>query len=107
MALSRFVLTANVTLTADTVAAVVAGEPGTGGPSGFGNSATIIPAAGSEGKYGLPGMPLTLLAGTPVWADSSAGFASAPQLLYQAIGAANLRAYVQGTDDVGHAALAN
>jgi hypothetical protein len=47
------------------------------------------------------------LAGTPVWADSSAGFASAPQLLYQAIGAANLRAYVQGTDDVGHAALAN
>jgi len=52
-------------------------------------------------------MPLTLLAGTPIWADSAAGFATAPQLLYQAIGASNLRAYVQGTDDVGHAALAN
>ncbi len=85
----------------------MAGEPGTGGPAGFGNSATIVAAAGSQGKYGLPGMPLTLLAGTPIWADSAAGFATAPQLLYQAIGASNLRAYVQGTDDVGHAALAN
>jgi hypothetical protein len=105
MALSRFVLTANVTLTPDTVAAVVAGEPGTGGPAGFGNSATIIPAAGSQGKYGL--WPMTLLAGTTIYADSAAGFATAPQLLYQAIGAANLRPYVQGQDDRGGAALAN
>jgi hypothetical protein len=105
MALTRYVVTATVTLTPDTVAAVVAGEPGTGGPSGFGNSATIVPAAGSEGKYGL--WPMTLLAGTPIWADSAAGFATAAQLLYQAIGASSLRAYTQGTDDVGHAALAN
>jgi hypothetical protein len=28
-------------------------------------------------------------------------------LLYQAIGASNLRAWVQGQDDVGHAGLAN
>ena len=76
MALSRFVLITNVTLTPDAVAAVVAGEPGTGGPAGFGNSATIIPSALSEGKYGLPGMPLTLLAGTVVYADSTAGFAT-------------------------------
>ncbi len=106
MALARYVLTANVTLTPDTVAAIVAGEPGTGGPAGFGNSATIIPSALSQGKYGLPGMPLTLLAGTPVWADSAAGFATAPQLLYQAIGAGNLRAWLD-TDAVGHASLAN
>ena len=29
------------------------------------------------------------------------------QLLYLAIGASNLRARVQGADDVGHAALSN
>ena len=107
MALSRFVLTATVTLTPDAVAAVVAGEPGTGGPAGFGNSATIVAAAGSVGKFGLPGMPLTLLAGTPIWADSAAGFDSGAKLLYTAIGSANLRAFTQGTDDVGHAALSN
>src|SRR6059036_1526784 len=106
MALARYVLTANVTLTPDTVAAVVAGEPGTGGPAGFGNSATIIPAAGSQGKFGLPGMPLTLLAGTPIWADSAAGFDSGAKLLYQAVGAGNLRAWAD-TEAVGHAGLAN
>jgi len=46
-------------------------------------------------------MPLTLLAGTVIVADSTAGFANGAQLLYQAIGAANLRAYVQGQDDAG------
>ena len=66
-----------------------------------------MPSALSEGKFGLPGMPITLLAGTTIYADSAAGFATGAQLLYQAIGASNLRAYVQGTDDVGHAALAN
>src|SRR5260370_31024301 len=91
MALARYVVTANVTLTPDTVAAIVAGEPGTGGPAEFGNSATIIPSALGQGKYGLPGMPLTLLAGTPVWADSAAGFATAPQLLYHAVAACHLR----------------
>jgi hypothetical protein len=44
--------------------------------------------------------------GTVIYADSTAGN-SGPQQLYQAIGAGNLRAYVQGQDDVGHAALAN
>ena len=41
-----------------------------------------------------------------VYADSTAG-STGPQLLYQAIGASNLRAYVQGQDDVGHAAVSN
>jgi hypothetical protein len=102
-----FQMPAAQVLTPDAIAAVVAGEPGTGGPAGYGSSATIVPSALSEGKYGLPGMPLTLLAGTTIYADSTAGFATAPQLLYQAIGAGNLRPYVQGQDDVGHAALAN
>jgi hypothetical protein len=107
MALSRFVVTSTVTVTPDALATPVAGSPGTGGAAGFGNSATVVPVLGSEGKYGLPGMPLTFLAGTAIYADSAAGFATAPQLLYQAIGAGNLRAYVQGQDDVGHAALSN
>jgi hypothetical protein len=41
-----------------------------------------------------------------VYADSTAG-TTGPQLLYAAIGGGNLRAYNQGTDDVGHAALGN
>jgi hypothetical protein len=107
MALSRFVVTALVTVTPDALATPTAGLPGTGGAAGFGSSATIVPAAGSEGKYGLPGMPLTFHPGDVIYADSAAGFATGAQLLYQAIGSANLRAYVQGQDDVGHAALAN
>jgi hypothetical protein len=105
VALARYVLTANVTLTADAVAVVVAGDPGTGGAAGYGNSATIVPAAGSEGKFGL--WPVTLLAGTPVWADSAAGYDSGAKLLYQAIGSSNLRAWVDGTDNNGHQALSN
>ena len=102
MALSRFVVTARVALTTDPLAAVVAGEPGTGGAAGYGGSETVSP--GTSGKYGL--IPQTLLPGMVVVADSSAG-STGPQLLYQAIGPANLRAYVPGQDDVGHAALAN
>jgi hypothetical protein len=104
MALARYVLTSTVTLTPDAVAVVVAGEPQTGGPAGYGNSATIIPSALSEGKLGL--WPVTILAGTAIYADSTAGF-TAPQLLYQAIGAGNLTAWVDGTSTVGHAALSN
>jgi hypothetical protein len=40
-----------------------------------------------------------------IYADSSAG-TTAPQLLYQAIGAGNLRAYAD-TDAVSHAATSN
>src|SRR5690242_9013505 len=93
MALSRFVVTQTVTLTPDTLATVVAGEPGTGGAAGNGNSGTVAPGTG--GKYGYFGETIT--AGTVVYADSSAG-TTGPQLLYQAIGAGNLRAWVDGQD---------
>ena len=57
-------------------------------------------AAGHWGSCGA-----TIPAGTTIYADSAGtGGAGA---LYTAIGAGNLRAYVQGQDDVGHAALAN
>ena len=102
MALSRFVVTANVTVTPEVVAVVVAGEPGTGGPNGLGNYAT---ATQSAGKYGWLGD--TFRKGQVIYADSAAGITTGPQILYQAIGAGNLRAYVQGQDDVGHAGIAN
>jgi hypothetical protein len=47
----------------------------------------------------------TFLPGTVIYADSTAG-TTAPQLLYQAIGSGNLRAYTD-TDAVGHAATGN
>jgi hypothetical protein len=92
VALSRFVLTANVTVPAGTITTpVIAGEPGTGGAAGFGNTST---SAG----FGL--WPQTFLAGQAIVLDPAGP-------LFTAIGAGNLRAYVQGQDDVGHAALAN
>ena len=104
MALARYVLTANAVLTPDVVAVVVPGDPGSGGAAGYGNSATLVPAAPSEGTFGLWGM--TILAGTAIYADSTAGF-TAPQLLYQAIGSGKLMAFRDGTDNVGHASLSN
>ena len=50
--------------------------------------------------------PQVIPAGTVVYADSTAG-STGPQLLYQAIGACNLRAYVQGSDDAEHASVSN
>jgi hypothetical protein len=91
MALSRFVLTATVTLPPDAL------TPGTG----KWGDATGTDAAGHWGTTGA-----IFPVGTVIYADSAAG-STGPQLLYQAIGAGNLRAYVQGSDDVGHAALAN
>jgi hypothetical protein len=102
MALARFVVTANVTVSPDTISTVVAGEPGTGGPSGYGNTSTVSPGTG--GKYGW--LPVSFQPGMVIYADSSAG-TTGPQLLYQAIGAGNLRAFVDGQDNVGHAALSN
>lgn len=102
MALARFVVTARVTVTPEVAATVVAGEPGTGGASGFGGAPT---GAQSSGKFGW--LPVTFLPGQVIYADSAAGVTTGPQILYQAIGASNLRAYVQGQDDVGHAALGN
>ena len=76
----------------------VAGEPATGGVAGFGNAATASPA--TAGKYGL--FPQTFIQGTVIVLDPVPANG-----LYAAIGAGNLRAYMQGQDDRGGAALAN
>ena len=60
----------------------------------------------SESERASGPVPATFLPGMTVYADSLAG-STRPQLLYQAIGAGNLRAYVQGQDDRGGAALSN
>jgi hypothetical protein len=102
MALGRFVITAAVTITPDVAATVTAGEPGTGGAAGYGGAPRVAP--GTSGKYDT--VPLMFTPGTVIVADSSAG-STGPQLLYAAIGAGNLRAFVDGQDTVGHAALGN
>lgn len=91
MALSRFVVTSPVTLPSDVLAAIAGGFGSAGGTA-------------AAGHWDITGA--TFVQGQVIMADSSAG-SNGPQLLYQAIGAGNLRAYVQGQDDVGHAALAN
>ncbi len=91
MALQRYVLTSTVTISAGTAASVVAGEPGTGGAAGNGNAGI---------SAGFAPWPQTFTEGTAILLDPAGA-------LYAAIGAGNLRAYGQGTDDVGHAALAN
>jgi hypothetical protein len=50
---------------------------------------------------------VTFLPGSVIWASSTAGSIIGPQLLYQATGVPDLRVYIQGHDDSGHAALAN
>jgi hypothetical protein len=90
MAVNRYVLITNVTLAAGTPATVVAGEPGTGGAAGFGGAPTT----------GGPVFPTTLIKGTAIMLDPAGP-------LYTQIGAGNLRAFVDGQDNVGHAALSN
>jgi hypothetical protein len=92
MALARYVLTSSVTVAAGTAATVTAGEPGSGGAAGYGSAAT---SAG----YGV--FPQGFQAGTPIVLDSASP-------LYSYLnGQGVLRPYVQGQDDVSHAALAN
>lgn len=91
MALSRYVITATVTVPAGTAATPVAGEPATGGAAGYG-SASI--------SAGAVLFPQTFVKGTPIVLDPAGA-------LYTAIGAGNLRAWVDGQDAVGHAALSN
>jgi len=91
VALSRYVVTNTTTVPAGTPATVTAGEPGTGGAAGYGSAST---------SAGIGYFPQTFIAGTPIVLDPAGQ-------VYAAIGAGNLRAYVPGQDDVGHAALAN
>lgn len=90
MAINRYVLTAQVTIAAGTTSTVVAGEPATGGAAGFGNTSTT----------GGPIWPTTLIKGQVIMLDPAGS-------LYTAIGAGNLRAFVDGQDTVGHACLSN
>lgn len=91
-ALARYVLTSTVTVAAGTITTpIVAGEPGTGGAAGFGNTSI---SAGSD--YAAR----TFLQGTVIMLDSAGA-------VYGAIGAGNLRAFVDGQDTVGHASLGN
>jgi hypothetical protein len=92
--LQRFVITATTVVAAGTITTPVAGEPGTGGAAGYGNTSI---SAGAED------WPMTFLAGTPIVLDSGT-----PSALYTALNTASaLRAYVPGQDDVGHAAISN
>ena len=50
---------------------------------------------GSPAEWSPGGFPVTFLAGTPLWLDSAGG-------LYAVIGSGNLRAWTDGTDNVGH-----
>ena len=92
MALNRYVITSAVTVPAGTPAAPTAGEPGTGGAAGYGNTGI---SAGSAA------FPQTFVPGTPIVLDSAS-----PLYVYLN-GQGVLRAWVQGADDVGHAALSN
>ena len=91
MALNKYVVTSTTTVPAGTPSTVTAGEPGTGGAAGYGNASV---------SAGVGYFPQTFLAGTTIVLDPTGP-------LYAAIGAGNLRAYVQGQDDVGHASPAN
>jgi hypothetical protein len=57
MALSRYVVTTTTTVPAGTPATVTAGEPGSGGASGFGSAAT---------SAGAVLWPQTFIAGTTI-----------------------------------------
>jgi hypothetical protein len=59
----------------------------------------IVTWSGAAGVW-AGAVPVTYLKGQVIHLDPAGK-------LFAAIGAGNLRAYVQGQDDVGHAALAN
>ena len=81
-----------MTVPAGAPATVTAGEPGTGGAAGYGGAP--VTAAG------IGYFPQTFLSGTAIVLDPAGA-------LYAAIGAGNLTAWIDGTSNVGHAALSN
>jgi hypothetical protein len=96
VSLNRFVMTQTYTIPAGTLATVTAGEPGTGGAAGFGNSDV---ASGQAGAV----FPQTVTGGTAIVLDSGT-----PSALYTLLNGADvIRAWVPGQDDVGHAAVSN
>ena len=85
-------ITQAVTVPAGTPATVTAGEPGTGGAAGFG-------CVGISAGYAA--FPQSFQPGAPIVLDS------ASPLYTYLNGQGGVRAYVQGTDDVSHAAISN
>lgn len=77
MAINNYVLTATVNVPAGTPATVVAGEPGTGGPAGYGNTGM------TAGTWAQP-WATTFLQGQLIRLDTAGQ-------LFTAIGAGNLR----------------
>jgi hypothetical protein len=77
MAINNYLLTATVTVPAGTAATVVPGEPGTGGPAGFGIKASV---AGTYGDV----RPVTYQLGQLIALDPTGQ-------LFTAIGGGNLR----------------
>jgi hypothetical protein len=75
-----------------TPATPAAGEPGTGGAAGYGNTGI---------SAGYAAFSQSFQAGTPIVLDS------ASPLYTYLNGQGALRPYVQGTDDIGHAAISN
>jgi hypothetical protein len=103
MALNRYVLTADVTIPwSATWAEVISGGVSAEGTAGVSASPAVAQVASSAPTGGQAGVipQATFLQGTPIMVDPAGS-------LYTAIGAGNLRAYVDGQDIVGHAALAN
>lgn len=70
-----------------------------GAASAVSEPGSTVSYAQGAGEYGSAG-GATFIEGTVIELDPAGA-------LYRAIGAGNLRAYVQGQDDVGHAALSN
>jgi hypothetical protein len=106
MALSRFVVTAPVTVPAGTVSAVA--QPGStvswqGSAGNLTNWSSGMNPGALPDAYDAQGNA-TFVQGQVIMFDPAT---TAGAALQAAIGASNLRAYVQGQDDVGHAALAN
>lgn len=92
MAIGKYVITAAYTTAAGTLATATAGEPATGGVAGYGTG---------DVSAGYSLYPQTFLPGTPIVLDSAGP-------LYAILnGASVLRAFVDGQDNVGHAALSN
>jgi hypothetical protein len=112
MALSRFVLTASVTIPwSSTWSEVVNGGLALGASNTVEttpapSAVEVVASGAAAGQQTGPLPQVTFQQGTVIYADSSAG-STGPQLLYQAIGAGNLRAFVDGTDAVGHAGISN
>jgi CubicO group peptidase (beta-lactamase class C family) len=102
MALNRYVLTAKVTLPSGAFTLggsdVIIDQAGAGGGFGTGSYAQ---AAGEYGSgAGATAGSTTWYPGQVIWADPAGA-------LYAAIGSANLRAFVDGQDNVGHWGLSN